>query len=234
MTSKATKVLENIVSFYRKYNLKVNENSFNPTPKLKSSPVPILFIPFNESEMICNFCGNKYSEASYLRQKFCKNCLSKYLEDDNASVRNIEYNTCLLNNFNDNNNVIYLNAHIEYENTSIKCVKYFNQVISKSMPLGSYFESCSCCYKIFSGWIGSTSPISILYLPWWDVSNSCIVCNRTLEFKTDCQKWCSYCIIIYTGCRHCLTTNIIFGITGESQCKKCKRISLITIEMIKI
>ncbi|GBC28527.2 kinase-like domain-containing protein [Rhizophagus irregularis DAOM 181602=DAOM 197198] len=217
MTSKATKVLENIVSFYRKYNLKVNENSFNPTPKLKSSPVPILFIPFNESEMICNFCGNKYSEASYLRQKFCKNCLSKYLEDDNASVRNIEYNTCLLNNFNDNNNVIYLNAHIEYENTSIKCVKYFNQVISKSMPLGSYFESCSCCYKIFSGWIGSTSPISILYLPWWDVSNSCIVCNRTLEFKTDCQKWCSYCIIIYTGCRHCLTTNIIFGITGESQ-----------------
>ncbi|POG71906.1 hypothetical protein GLOIN_2v1774291 [Rhizophagus irregularis DAOM 181602=DAOM 197198] len=48
----ASKILENIVSFYRKYNLKVNENSFNPTPKLKSSPVPILFIPFNENAYI--------------------------------------------------------------------------------------------------------------------------------------------------------------------------------------
>ncbi|CAB5192179.1 uncharacterized protein OCT59_000219 [Rhizophagus irregularis] len=64
----ASKILENIVSFYRKYNLKVNENSFNPTPKLKSSPVPILFIPFNESEKICNFCENRYSEkVTYIK-----------------------------------------------------------------------------------------------------------------------------------------------------------------------
>lgn len=124
----ASKILKNIVSFYRKYNLNVNENSFNPTLKLKSSPVPILFIPFNKSEEICNFCENKFSETSYFHQKFCKNCLSKYLEDYNVNVRNIEYNEfkkCLLNNFIDNNDDIYLDAHIEYENTSIKNVKYF-------------------------------------------------------------------------------------------------------------
>ena len=27
-----------------------NENSFDPTPKLKSSPVPISFIPFNNED----------------------------------------------------------------------------------------------------------------------------------------------------------------------------------------
>ncbi|PKY28332.1 hypothetical protein RhiirB3_444440, partial [Rhizophagus irregularis] len=228
-----SKILENIVNYYRKDNLIVNENSFNPTPKLKSSPVPILFIPFNTSDKICNFCENEYSETDFFYQKFCKNCLSKYLEDDNVSVRNIKYNTCLLKNFNYSDDVIYLDAHIEYENTGIKCVKYFKRV---TMLSGGYFEPCSCCYKIFSGWVGSTSPISILHLPWWDISNNCVVCNQALEFKTDYQKWCSYCIIIYTGCRHCLTTNIIFGVTGESQCKKCKRISLITItiKMIKI
>src|SRR4051794_31461830 len=115
-----SKILKNIVSFYCKYNIVVNENSFNPTLKLKSSPVPILFIPFDESENICNFCENKYSETSHLHQKFSKNCLSKYLKDDNINVRNIKYNKCLLKNYNDNNDVIYLDTHIEYENTSIK------------------------------------------------------------------------------------------------------------------
>ncbi|RIA90656.1 hypothetical protein C1645_769453, partial [Glomus cerebriforme] len=34
----------------------------------------------------------------------------------------------------------------------------------------------------------------------------------------------TYCHIFYTGCRYCLTTNVIFGLTDQSQCKKCKRI----------
>ena len=45
-----------------------NENPFDPTPKLKSSPVPILFIPFNEYENKCNYCGNKYFKHSYLNK----------------------------------------------------------------------------------------------------------------------------------------------------------------------
>ncbi|RIA89451.1 kinase-like domain-containing protein [Glomus cerebriforme] len=75
---------------------------------------------------------------------------------------------------------------------------------------------CSECYQISSGWIESTlikKHILILYLSWWDANCQCIICNQKLRFKSNCQKWCSNCIIIYTGCRYCLTTNIIFGIT---------------------
>src|SRR4051812_8470065 len=78
----------------------------------------------------------------------------------------------------------------------------------------SDFSMCSNCYLISSGWIESTLtkiPIPILYLPWWDSKDSCIVCHSILNFTSGCQKYCSNCCIIYTGCRNCLTTNIIFG-----------------------
>ena len=58
-----------------------DENSFDPTPKLKSSPVPIPFFSFSFSwdESKCNFCGNKHSETILFHQRYCKNCLSKYI-----------------------------------------------------------------------------------------------------------------------------------------------------------
>ncbi|GES91906.1 kinase-like domain-containing protein [Rhizophagus clarus] len=93
------------------------------------------------------------------------------------------------------------------------------------------FKLCSNCYKISSGWVESflmKKSIPILYLPWWDTYYQCIICNQFLEFKSNCQKWCPNCIIIYIGCRYCLTTNIIFGITDQSRCKKCKRIEEIS------
>ena len=77
-------------------------------------------------------------------------------------------------------------------------------------------------------------PIPILYLPWWDTYNHCAACDQTLEFRSNYQKWCSYCKIICIGCRYCLTTNIIFGITDQSQCKKCERVSLIAIDIKNI
>src|SRR5256885_14653665 len=64
-----------------------SENSFDPTPKLKSSPVPILFISFNNDEDRCSYCGNKYSKTLRFEQKYCKNCLFwyiKYTTDDNT------------------------------------------------------------------------------------------------------------------------------------------------------
>ncbi|EXX78098.1 hypothetical protein RirG_018010 [Rhizophagus irregularis DAOM 197198w] len=87
------------------------------------------------------------------------------------------------------------------------------------------------------------NPIPILYLPWWnDDDEQCIVCKHIISseeplFKKsddnkklgDYQKWCSNCFTIYTGCRYCLTTNIIFGFTNQIQCKKCKKISFIII-----
>src|ERR1051325_4061102 len=62
------------------------ENSFDPTPKLKSSPIPILFVPFNRDRedwkcWKCSYCGNEYTETLFYHQKYCKKCLSQYITD---------------------------------------------------------------------------------------------------------------------------------------------------------
>ncbi len=66
-----------------------NEISFDPTPNLKSSPVPILFISFNSNDDKCNYCGLEFSKTIYFDQKYCKNCFTrhiKYLTDSNVNV----------------------------------------------------------------------------------------------------------------------------------------------------
>src|ERR1700722_13153255 len=96
-------------------------------------------------------------------------------------------------------------------------------------------KNFSDCYLISSGWVESAftkKPIPIIYLPWWDNVDECVGCSQELEYTSDCQKWCPQCHIIYTGCRYCLTTNVIFGITDQSQCRKCKRV--ITIDITSI
>src|SRR5437016_1559190 len=92
----------------------------------------------------------------------------------------------------------------------------------------------SSYYQVSSEWKESTltkNPIPILHLSWWDTFDFCVACNKHLNFISDCQKWCSYCFIIYIGCRYCLMTNVIFGIINQSQCRKCKRVSVITIDI---
>jgi hypothetical protein len=60
--------------------VKLNEeNSFDPTPKLKSSPVPIFFVSFNENDDNCIQCGEEYTLTLIHSQKYCKKCLSCYL-----------------------------------------------------------------------------------------------------------------------------------------------------------
>src|SRR4051812_32088346 len=51
---------------------------FNPTPQLKSSLDPILFIPFNNKEDKCFRCMTPYSKTLIYDQKYCKNCLFWY------------------------------------------------------------------------------------------------------------------------------------------------------------
>ncbi|GBC38311.2 kinase-like domain-containing protein [Rhizophagus irregularis DAOM 181602=DAOM 197198] len=60
----------------------IEENSFDPTPRLKSSPIPIKFISFNNGDENCICCGEKYIQSllSY-KQKYCKKCLSSYIND---------------------------------------------------------------------------------------------------------------------------------------------------------
>ncbi len=56
-----------------------NENSFDPTPKLKSSPISINFFPFNQYDSNCFNCGDEYIYISLYDQKYCKKCLSHYV-----------------------------------------------------------------------------------------------------------------------------------------------------------
>ncbi|CAB5192181.1 unnamed protein product [Rhizophagus irregularis] len=218
----------------------MNTDPFDPTQKLKSSPVPVLFIPFNNNEEICNYCRIEYSKTLEYNQKYCKNCLFWYIQyiiGDNT----------------------YLDVHLSTNNS--QCIKHHKATRNNfyTTNIQEWCEYCSeilyftdlsyhfildrhCGYQVSSEWLESTltkKSIPILYLPWWNNCGQCVVCDKELKYihqesKSYCQKWCSHCFIIYTGCRHCLTTNIIFGIADRSQCKKCKRISFIRIDITDI
>ncbi|UZO12201.1 uncharacterized protein OCT59_003749 [Rhizophagus irregularis] len=91
-------------------------------------------------------------------------------------------------------------------------------------------ECCRNCLRIlYFKQIEGYFPVDIDYSNIYIKHNtpSCNMCSLELTFTSDCQKYCTSCLIFYTGCRYCLTTNIIFGLTGQTHCKKCKRISLI-------
>jgi hypothetical protein len=129
---------------------------------------------------------------------------------------------------------IIIRNTIEKEKNCKSCGKLIFQHHSYKYKFNN--NICSC-YQTSFGWSESTltkKPIPILHLPWWDAFGTCVACNLRLESISDCQKWCSNCIIVYTGCRYCLTTNIIFGITNQSQCKKCKRLTFIDIDVKSI
>ncbi|POG74000.1 kinase-like domain-containing protein [Rhizophagus irregularis DAOM 181602=DAOM 197198] len=226
-----------------------DENSFDPTPKLKSSPVPIFFVSFNWKDKNCFHCGEEYTEMTIYDQRYCKKCLSSYLT-----------------NITDTNN-IYLDVHLftkelecnKHEISSTKvpqniqeCCKNcltilcFKQIsdyhFDRDVDSDSYIlyknlieseKYCKLCGKLLYNET-DTKFISIIYLPWWDDVSQCYYCNEELVFTSNCQKYCMYCIIFFIGCRYCLTTNMIFGYTNQSQCKKCKRISTITIDIRKI
>src|SRR5436305_737930 len=69
--------------------LSTNGNPFDPTPKLKSSILPILFVPFNKYDVKCFNCGDRYTWTLFYNQKYCKKCLSRYIVDKTDS------STCL-------------------------------------------------------------------------------------------------------------------------------------------
>src|ERR1043166_941143 len=73
------------------------------TPKLKSSPKPILFIPFKKEEYICSYCQDEYSETLLYEQKYCRNCLSEYVKDRTGD--------------NNDDDSTYLDVHISTNNT---------------------------------------------------------------------------------------------------------------------
>ena len=109
----------------------VNINdSFDPTPKLKSSPVPILFVSFNRNDNNCICCGEVYIKSLYCDQKYCKKCLSSYLTK--------------ITNKN-----IYLDVYCT--KNSIRCIiKHESNWIEKSQNIQKCCRNCLkiLCFKI--------------------------------------------------------------------------------------
>ncbi|GES99328.1 kinase-like domain-containing protein [Rhizophagus clarus] len=247
-----------------------NDNEFfDPTPRLKSSPVPILFISFNELDKNCIYCGEEYTQTIIYGQKYCKKCLLCYLTNITGNnlyldvylfTKDLECNkheisiskvpqniqescrNCLIIlcfkqiigyyqlRFNILDNL--------YDNV-FECVKYCRLcgklLYQRTNHDAITFKLCSNCYLISSGYIESNLTkklISIIYLPWWENTSVCY-CFEKLIFSSDSQKYCENCFTLFIGCRYCLTTNIVFGITSQSQCKKCKRITPIIFDITK-
>ncbi|EXX61953.1 Bck1p [Rhizophagus irregularis DAOM 197198w] len=246
-----------------------DENSFDPTPKLKSSPVPIFFVSFNLRDEYCFHCGGVYTKTLIYEQKYCKKCLSCYLTkitDNNIYLdvylfaEDLECSEHEINGTKVSRNIqeccrncltiLVFKQIRSYTSESKKIPIYKNvfesekycKLCGKLLYQGTdhniitEFKLCSNCYLISIGYIESTltkKPISIIYLPWWENRFSCF-CFEELILTSNCQKYCENCFIFFIGCRFCLTTNVIFGYTNQSQCKKCKRVSTITFDITKM
>jgi hypothetical protein len=246
-----------------------DEYSFDPTPKLKSSPIPILFISFKWNDNKCIHCGEEYISMLITNQFYCKKCLSSYITDINDNniyldtylyTKNLECVQHEINKSNESHNIQERCRNcveiLCFKQIPESCLHYdsnsknlFNGLIEsekhcKLCEKLLYQETnnfnlklCSDCYLVSSGYIESTlteKSIPIIYLPWWHNISHCDACKMLLTFTSDCQKYCENCLIFYTGCRYCLTTNVIFGPTNQSQCKKCKRETSIIFDITKI
>ncbi|RIA81102.1 hypothetical protein C1645_881781 [Glomus cerebriforme] len=226
----------------------LGRNSFDPTPKLKSSPIPITFVSFNLVDDKCFYCGEGYSYGFLYDQKFCKKCLSRYISDitDIHTYLDVYLDEGFYMECDECDKQEISGTKEPQKNIKNCCTNCLKFLLFKQIPYNPYFSVnkncelcgkllykfvidksefilCSDCYRISFEWIESTLTkklIPIIYLPCWDNYNYCEVCSSKLKFTSDCQKYCMYCHIFYTGCRYCLTTNVIFGLMNQSQCKK--------------
>ncbi|POG58752.1 kinase-like domain-containing protein [Rhizophagus irregularis DAOM 181602=DAOM 197198] len=240
-----------------------DENSFDPTPKLKSSSVPIFFVSFDKDDENCIHCGEKYMKTLLSNQKYCKTCLSSYLT--NITDNNIYLDYLFTKDLKCNEHEISrIKVLQSIQNRCRNCLiilcfkqipgyySYPYDVYCKNVIKGEKYcklcgkllsrycsiilKLCSNCYLISSGRIESTLTkklISIIYLPFWENRTHCY-CSKKLVFTSNCQKYCGDCFVFVIGCRYCLITNIIFGYTNQSQCKKCKRVSTIIFDITNI
>uniref|UniRef100_U9SME7 Uncharacterized protein n=1 Tax=Rhizophagus irregularis (strain DAOM 181602 / DAOM 197198 / MUCL 43194) TaxID=747089 RepID=U9SME7_RHIID len=139
----------------------VNTNDeifFDPTPRLKSSPIPIKFISFNSSDENCFNCGETYTETHFA-QKYCKKCLSHYINDIT------DYNG------------ICLDVHYTME---LECNKH--EIIKTKVPQ-SIQECCGNCsiiplFKQIEGYLSKYN-----YLD----NNSLRIYNKVIESGKHCQ-----------------------------------------------
>ncbi|PKC65444.1 kinase-like protein [Rhizophagus irregularis] len=161
-----------------------SEKSFDPTPRLKSSPIPIKFIPFNLDDTNCIYCGEKYIKTLLSSsKKYCKKCLSHYVID-----------------ITDNN--IYLDVHYTMD---LECNEH---EISRTKIPQSIQECCGNCVRILC-----FKPIDKLefneknfnlYNKVIESERNCKLCGKSFHQGTDEKnmkqfKLCSDCYLISSG-----------------------------------
>src|SRR5687767_13257171 len=131
-----------------------DKKSFNPTPKLKSSPIPISFISFNINEDKCNYCGLEFAMTIRDDQKYCKNCLTwytKHLTDKNVYLDvHLGTNNIQCNEHEPRNSNFYTQNIQEW---CVNCseILYFKQIIINNFYKIQYkndqrvIEECKLC-----------------------------------------------------------------------------------------
>ncbi|RIA83931.1 hypothetical protein C1645_833056, partial [Glomus cerebriforme] len=151
-----------------------DENFFDPMPKLKSSPIPITFIPFNKWDNKCYYCGDEYtktvlilSEIFSYRQRYCKKCLSRYITD-----------------ISDNDT--YLDVYLYTKN--LECNEH---EISRTKEPQNIQECCTNCLEIL---LFKQIPIYDLFIDHLKPDYASIY-NNVIES----EKYCKLCGKLYQG-----------------------------------
>ncbi|GET58751.1 kinase-like domain-containing protein [Rhizophagus irregularis DAOM 181602=DAOM 197198] len=162
-----------------------DENSFDPTPKLKSSSVPIFFVSFDERDNNCFHCGEEYTRTIIYGQKYCKKCLSCYL--NNITAINIHL-------------VVYLFAK------DSECTDYHEIIRTKVPPniqecclIILFFKQIISHYQLFD------NTLDDLYDKVFEDEKYCKLCGKLSYQETDHKfiikfKLCSSCYLISSGC----------------------------------
>ncbi|GBC12390.2 kinase-like domain-containing protein [Rhizophagus irregularis DAOM 181602=DAOM 197198] len=199
--------------------MNTDDNLFDPTRKFKSNTVPVSFIPFKNNEKNCNYCGVEYSKTLKFEQKYCENCLLRYTKDIGNSEHLDTYiknhNTQCIKHKATRNNACATDIQEWCEHCSE--ILYFTHLIPNTSSLNNcsiphtdtfvanYYETGTEYlifklieygkehhYQISSEWVKSIltkKSIQILYLPWWDNFDKCVVCLQELKYiHLDSQK----------------------------------------------
>src|SRR5581483_10027962 len=130
-----------------------DDNSFDPTPKLKPSPIPILFVSFNIGDRNCFNCGDKYTKTLFYEQRYCKKCLSQYIADTSDSITCLDmciYTTnseCNVHEVSRNKGSLIQNIQDWCENCS--GISYFKQICTKYTNYNVYEDQRDIKSKIF-------------------------------------------------------------------------------------
>jgi hypothetical protein len=194
-----TKYMNNLIQ-----NLGTNKPFYSinvTTPKIKQYLKYFYVIKANKSIMLNPF-SNNMNTSTHISNK----------------IR--DWNVCCWNSLNYKRSTTRYLFDVEEHIQTIQSEIYKNLIYYHISFKKSDYNLVSC------GSIGlslTKEMIPILHLPWWDTFSICTACRQKLEYISDFQKWCSRCFIIYSGCRYCLTTSIIYEFTNQSQCIKCKR-----------